>query len=144
MTELDRALVRRKLATIVQNLADLDSIAALSPEAYRADRLRRKAAERLLQELIEAAVDANLHILRALGGPVPGDYYSSFIALGHQGIIPATLATRLAPSAGLRNRLVHEYDEIDDLIVRRAAADARRDFGEYLARMEEYLHRPTE
>jgi uncharacterized protein YutE (UPF0331/DUF86 family) len=139
VTELDRALVRRKLTTIVQNLADLVAIGALSLEDYRADRLRRKAAERLLQEVVEAAVDANLHVLRALGGPVPGDYYTSFIALGQHRIIDAELATRLAPSAGLRNRLVHEYDEINDLIVLRAVGAARRDFGEYLVQLEEYL-----
>lgn len=138
MTELDRALVRRKLATIAQNLADLEPIGALSPPAYRADRLRRKAAERLLQELVEAAVDANLHILRALGGPVPEDYYSSFIAMGQHGIVAAELATRLAPSAGLRNRLVHEYDEIDDRIVLQAIGDAGRDFGEYLLQLDQY------
>lgn len=139
MTELDRALVRRKLSTIARNLADLEPIAVLSREAYQADRLRRKAAERLLQELIEAAVDANLHILRALGGPVPEDYYSSFIALGQHKILPAELAARLAPSAGLRNRLVHEYDEIDDRIVLQALGAAHRDFGDYLARVELYV-----
>jgi len=67
VTELDRALVRRKLATIVQNLADLAPIVDLSLAEYRADRLRRKAVERLVQEVVEAAVDANLHLIRAAG-----------------------------------------------------------------------------
>jgi hypothetical protein len=35
VTELDRALVRRKLATIEQNLVDLEPIATLDPAAYR-------------------------------------------------------------------------------------------------------------
>ncbi|MGH7675740.1 MAG: type VII toxin-antitoxin system HepT family RNase toxin [Gemmatimonadales bacterium] len=139
MTDLDRALVRRKLAAITQNLADLAPIAALSLAAYRADRLRRKAVERLLQEVVEAAVDANLHTLRALGGPVPGDYYTSFIEAGRRGVVPPTLAERLAPSAGLRNRLVHEYDAIDDAIVLAAVGQARQDFAAYVQAVERFL-----
>jgi uncharacterized protein YutE (UPF0331/DUF86 family) len=57
MTELDRALVRRKLAAISRNLADLQPIAHLTLPEYMSDRLRRKAVERLLQEVVEAAVD---------------------------------------------------------------------------------------
>lgn len=89
-------------------------------------KFRRKGVERLLQETVEAAVDANLHLLRALRRPAPGDYFESFLAAGRAGLIPPALAERLAPSAGLRNRLVHEHDEIDDAIVLQAVAEARR------------------
>jgi uncharacterized protein YutE (UPF0331/DUF86 family) len=34
--------------------------------------------------------------------------------LGELGIVPRELAAAVAPSAGLRNRLVHEYDALDD------------------------------
>jgi uncharacterized protein YutE (UPF0331/DUF86 family) len=34
--------------------------------------------------------------------------------MGDLGILSAELAQRLAPSAGLRNRLVHEYETLDD------------------------------
>ena len=139
MTELDRALVRRKLAAIARNLADLAPIEALTLPQYLADRLRRKAVERLLQEVVEASVDVNLHLLRTLGVPLPGDYYSSFIDIGRHAIVSTDLAERLAPAAGLRNRLVHEYDEIDDAIVLQAVRDARRDFSAYLSAVEGYL-----
>jgi uncharacterized protein YutE (UPF0331/DUF86 family) len=142
MTELDRALVRRKLATIAQNLTDLETVAGLSLEAYRADRLRRKAAERLVQEIVEAAVDVNIHLLRTAKASAPADYYTSFIALGREGFLPADLAERLASAAGLRNGLVHEYDAIDDAIVLRAVGEARRDFREYVAAIETALASP--
>jgi len=141
MTELDRALVRRKLAAIARNLADLAPIEALTLPQYLEDRLRRKAVERLLQEVVEAGVDVNLHVLRTLGVPLPGDYYTAFIDIGRHGVVSPDLAERLAPAAGLRNRLVHQYDEIDDAIVLRAVADARRDFGAYLSAVEDYLQR---
>jgi len=54
-------------------------------------------------------------------------------------VIPAELAQRLAPAAGLRNRLVHEYDAIDDALVLRAVADVRREFGAYVGAVEGFL-----
>ena len=73
MTPLDRALVQRKLATIVRNLDDLAAIVDLPLAEYRRDRFRQKGTERLLQEPLGAAIDANLHLLRTAGAPVPDD-----------------------------------------------------------------------
>jgi uncharacterized protein YutE (UPF0331/DUF86 family) len=139
VTELDRALVRRKLATIARNLGDLTAVEGLTMEEYRSDRFRQKGSERMLQEAVEAAVDVNLHLLRATGHPAPPDYYESFIAVGLAGVIPEDLARQLAPSAGLRNRLVHEYDVIDDAIVLDAVRRARREFAVYVAAIERYV-----
>jgi len=54
-------------------------------------------------------------------------------------VIPAELAKRLAPAAGLRNRLVHEYDEIDDQIVLKAVSEARRTLRDYVAAIERHV-----
>ncbi len=142
MTELDRALVHRKLATIVRNLADLATIEGLTLAEYRRDRFRQKGAERLLQEAIEAAVDVNLHLVRARGEAAPPDYYESFLAAGRAGLIPDDLARQLAPAAGLRNRLVHEYDLIDDAIVLAAVRDAQQQFAAFVAAIEQHLGEP--
>jgi len=139
VTELDRALVRRKLTAISRNLADLEPIAGLSLQEYMSDRLRRKAVERLLQEVVDAAVDVNLHMLRTLDVELPGDYYTSFIEMGRHGVLTLELAERLAPAAGLRNRLVHEYDDIDDAIVLSAVRVASQDLGEFVTAIDGYL-----
>ena len=139
VTALDQALVRRKLATIARNVRDLAPIAGLALEDYRRDRFRLKGTERLLQETIEAAVDAGHHLLRALGAAAPADYHGAFVALGDAGVIPAPLARALAPAAGLRNRLVHEYDAIDDAIVLAAVATAREQFSAFVRAVEDFL-----
>jgi len=139
VTELDREAVRRRLALIAGSLERLRSVEGMSVQEYRADWMRVKATERLLQEVVEAAVDINQHLLRAGGGAPAGDYRQSFLELGRAGVITAALAETLAPSAGLRHRLVHEYDEIDDGIVLASVADARRDFSKYLEAVEQYL-----
>ena len=52
--------------------------------------------------------------LAELGGDGPEEYYGGFVRTGELGVLSPELARSLAPSAGLRNRLVHEYDAIDD------------------------------
>jgi uncharacterized protein YutE (UPF0331/DUF86 family) len=140
MQALDRALVRRKLSVIATNLRDLEGVVHLSLDDFRSDRFRQKGIERLLQEIVDAAVDANQHLLRETGDSPATDYHTSFIALGRRGIIPQSLADALAPSAGLRNRLVHEYDTIDDAVVLASIAAALRDFAQFISAVETYLH----
>ena len=138
MTPVDVALVRRKLARIVQNLDSLRAAESLTLAEYLADRFRQKGIEKLIQEVVESAVDANLHLLRDVGRAAP-DYYSSFLEAGRAGIITPELGRALAPAAGLRNRLVHEYEQIDDATVLAAVATARRQFTEYVRHVETYL-----
>lgn len=141
MTSLDREVVRRKLAHIAEALEALRPLARLSFSEYRDRLYERKAAERLLQVVIEAAVDANTHILVGLGRPVPVDAYGTFVGLGDAGVLEGGLATRLAPSAGLRNRLVHEYNGLDDRKVHGALGEALDGFAEFVAQVERFLER---
>lgn len=46
--------------------------------------------------------------------------------MAHCGVLATTLAERLAPAVGLRNRLVHQYDAVNDAIVLAAVGQARR------------------
>jgi len=141
VTELDAALIRRKLERIRRNLGDLTTVADLTLEEFQRDRFRQKGVERVLQEVIESAVDTNLHLVRTAGHSAPGDYCVSFLEAGRHGVIPAELARSLAPAAGLRNRLVHEYDALDDAIVLAAVGEACRGFTAYVAAVERYLER---
>lgn len=139
VTALERDLIRRKSRLILENLGALKGIREKGIEAYRADLLHRKASERLLQETIEAALDINAHILSQSGPGLPEDYFESFILLGNSGVLPQDLARSLAPAAGLRNRLVHEYDALDDTIIFESIGTALRLFPEYVKAVETFL-----
>jgi len=106
---------------------------------YSADIYRRKATERLLQELIEAAIDINIHIVAATGNPPPDDYYESFIKAGEFKILSPQLAEKLAPSAGLRNRLVHEYNGLDHTMVLRSVKMAQELYPHYIKEINDYI-----
>ena len=139
MSPLDKEIVRRKLAVVIENIRALDLIKRMTKEEYIADLYKRKATERLLQELIEAAIDINTHIIVQTGNPVPDDYYDSFIKTGELKAISPDLAEKLAPSAGLRNRLVHEYDTLDHTMVRRAVRMAEELYPVYVKEVEEFI-----
>jgi uncharacterized protein YutE (UPF0331/DUF86 family) len=136
---VDAAVIRRKLGYIAGSLDALRPIGRLSVDEYRARLYERKAAERLLQEAIEAALDVNAHLIAELGGQLPQDYYGGFIRVGELGILPLDLARSLAPSAGVRNRLVHQYDTLDDAKVLEAIAKALACYPRYVQAIETYL-----
>jgi len=90
MSPLDEAIIRRKLAIIIENLEALRPIQQMTRDEYAADLYRRKATERLLRELIEAAIDVNTHILVQNGHAAPDDYYDSFLKVGQLQMISYT------------------------------------------------------
>ena len=139
MSPIDAAIIRRKLQRITASLDGLRPIARLSLEEYRARFYERKATERLLQEAIEAALDVNAHLIAELGGEVPEEYYGGFLKVGQFGVLPADLAGALAPSAGLRNRLVHEYETIDDAKVLASVEVFLQLYPRYIQAVESYL-----
>ena len=106
MSPLEKEIVRRKMAVIAENLSALKTIENMAMEEYVKDVLKRKATERLLQELIEAAVDINTHIIVQTGNTVPDGYYESFIMMaGEKELFQQTL----------QKSLPHQQDSETDL-----------------------------
>jgi uncharacterized protein YutE (UPF0331/DUF86 family) len=141
VSPVDAALIRRKLAHIIDALRALEPLSRLSLEEYKGRLYERKAAERLLQEAIEAALDVNAHLLAEHGATIPEDYYGGFVALGTLKVVPDQLARELAPSAGLRNRLVHEYETIDDAKVLAAIETILKLYPQLIQAVEAFLER---
>ena len=139
MSPVEKEVIRRKIAVIIENLKALEAVKDITIEEYRDDIYKRKATERLLQELIEAAIDINTHIIVQTGNRVPDDYFESFIKAGEYNIIPKNIAEKLAPSAGLRNRLVHEYDLLDHFRILEAVKIAEDLYPSYIKAIEDYL-----
>jgi uncharacterized protein YutE (UPF0331/DUF86 family) len=141
MSPIDLEVIRRKLQTITPGLELLEPYRGLTLEGYRADVYRRKAAERILQEIVEPAADINAHILVGSGQPAPESVHASFLALGDLGVLDGSLAKSLAPSAGLRNRLVHQYDRIEDEKVLSAVRQSLDEYRLYVSAVQKHLDR---
>jgi uncharacterized protein YutE (UPF0331/DUF86 family) len=139
MSPIEVEIIKRKIAVIIENLRAINPLKDMSEEDYFKDLYKRKASERLLQELIEAAIDTSTHLIVWKGHPPPDDYYESFIKAGELGIISFDLSTRLAPSAGLGNRLVHEYDMLEHALVFKAISVTEDLYSRYVKEINDYI-----
>lgn len=139
MTPVDHDVIRRKLETIIDRLEKLEPLAAMSYKEWISDFYRSKGTEKILQEIVEAAIDINTHVLREEGRQAADDYFGTFAAAAKLKLIPAKLADQLAPSTGLRNRLVHEYEDVDPKLVHKAIATTLKLYPRYVKAVEKYL-----
>ncbi|PUU92053.1 MULTISPECIES: type VII toxin-antitoxin system HepT family RNase toxin [Halanaerobium] len=135
----DPLIVRRKLNKMIEYLGQLEEVNQYSMENYLDNFFVKRTAERLIQLIVETATDINGHLIVSSGHKPPADYYTSFIKLSDCQIVNQKFAEEIAPSAGLRNRLVHEYEEIDDQIVYKSIQKTIESYKKYIRKIESYL-----
>lgn len=128
---------------MAQYLDELGSMQHTSLDEYLGDARTRRAVERLIQLIVDVAVDVNTHVLVDAGHPAPDDAYNSFIEAAKLGVLPLELARAIAPSAGERNIIVHEYEEIDNVTVFESIDDTLGLYRKYIGSVLEYLERAS-
>jgi uncharacterized protein YutE (UPF0331/DUF86 family) len=130
---IDIHFIRRKIKLIQENLSELDNLARFSFDEISKDRIKFLAVERLLEKIIMRAIDINQHLIAELG---KGDervrgYEDTFYMLFQLGIYSEEFAKQIAPSAGLRNRLVHEYNNTRQDIIYKSVSEAITQYVKY-------------
>jgi uncharacterized protein YutE (UPF0331/DUF86 family) len=138
---IDHERGTRKMVLIAQDLPAVEALAGRTREDYLANPTDEVLAERYLERMIGRMIDVNFHLLTESGQPPPRDYHQSFVDLGRLGALDPEFARRVATAAGLRNRLVHEYDELDPVKVYEALSTAVADVTEYLDQVRRFLDR---
>jgi uncharacterized protein YutE (UPF0331/DUF86 family) len=138
---IDRTLIVRKINLISQDFKEIAELSRKSLQEFLASRVDEVLAERYLERMIGRMIDINYHLITESGSPPPPDYYPSFLQLERLGILPHDLTQTIAACAGLRNRIVHEYDEIDPARIHEALQTATRDVPQYLTHVHEYMGR---
>lgn len=136
---LNAESVQRRLRAIRDRLDELNRLGTVSVDRLTDDWLIRAATERVLTQLVELAVHINTHIVTSSGGLPPADYRQSFTAAADVGAISADLAAKIAPSAGLRNILVHHYLDADLAIVAESVGQALTDYSAYVREVARWL-----
>ncbi|QWK11117.1 MAG: DUF86 domain-containing protein [Thermoflexus hugenholtzii] len=87
----------------------------------------RRAAERLIQIIVEDAIDCGTLVLDLLGKPIPAASREVFVRLHQAGVLGRSLANRFQEYVGLRNRIVHDYDRIEAPLAYRVGQRLVRD-----------------
>ncbi|MFA5001011.1 MAG: DUF86 domain-containing protein [Candidatus Paceibacterota bacterium] len=137
---LDKELISRKITSINGDLKSLKALSKLSLKTYLSKAEYETLAERYLERIIGRMIDINYHILSEKENEIPTDFYNSFITLGKKKYLPTKFAETMANSAGLRNRLAHEYDEIDAKKVFGAIESCLTDVPKYLKNIVKSLN----
>ncbi|MBC8230233.1 DUF86 domain-containing protein [bacterium] len=136
---IDDAFVRDKLADLSCYLQDLQQVAAHSLNEYTNNLFVKRTGERTIELIVECAVDINNHFILEIGSATPSEYFQSFLDMASLGVISESLAHELAPTAGLRNRLAHEYETVVDRIVYNAIHRIITNYARYINQIQEWL-----
>ena len=84
-------------------------------DANKLDKKSRLAIYKAMQEIIEVSMDIVAMILKDLG-KLPKDDYSNIEKLNEFNVINHELMDSLNEANGLRNRLVHEYNKLNNTL----------------------------
>ncbi|MCC5645953.1 DUF86 domain-containing protein [Nostoc sp. CHAB 5824] len=139
MSNIDTEIVLVRLKLITKYYNTLEEFRSTSLDEFLNDFRQQLVVERLLQLMTQAAIDINEHILSRLNPGNSATNFEAFIEVSKYQVITPELARKIAPSSGLRNRLVHEYDEIDPQQVFNSISFALRLYPLYLRQVNSYL-----
>jgi len=105
------------LDELSERLGRLEPLREKPLDEFLQDAYLRDIVERNLEIAIQCCIDIANRLISLEQAPKPRDSYESILRLGELGVLPGAFARELAPMAGFRNILAHEYLAIDwDLV----------------------------
>jgi len=133
-------LVENKIKFIKQDIDKLSKFKDYTFDQIAQDETAHLATERLIERIVNDAIDINQHIIaeNSLIDKL-SDYKSSFLLLIGLKILPKKFAQDVADSVGLRNILVHHYRELDEKIFYKSIKDCLKDYSKYCQYILKYI-----
>ena len=111
--KLEFSGIERRLEKLDVCLKKLKPFRSMQKDEILKDPYFQDIIERNLQVAAQSVIDIANRIISLDALKKPRDYYEAILILGQAGILPSDFAQKLAPIAGFRNILVHDYLEID-------------------------------
>lgn len=130
-------VLARKLAKILDKLARISELGPSTLEVFTGDRSRRDLCSFYLALAIEDCIDVAEHLIAERAWGSPDSYGESFRLLARHGVLPAELTEKMVQAAGMRNAILHEYDDIDWARVHSALTDLSR-IHDYVAAVQRF------
>ena len=126
--------IERRLDELSERLSRLEPLKSKARVEFEEDAYLRDIVERNLEIAAQSCIDICHRLIAVEKARKPADYYESFLILGELGVLPVEFAQRMAPLAGFRNVLVHEYLGVDwDIVYQHLQRlDELYRFGEYV------------
>ncbi|GFO97323.1 hypothetical protein ig2599ANME_1523 [groundwater metagenome] len=128
-----------KINLITERLGDIEEwTSGYHNSDFLSDKKSRLAVYKAFQELSEASFDIIAMACKDLK-IIPKDDYTNTDALYNKKIIDDTLKKALFESNGLRNRLVHRYNSLDDSIAFESIQTLLPDFKNFTEVLDKWL-----
>lgn len=130
---LNNEFLYRKIKLIQKDLEGIEDLGVGSFDDFLENAVVYNAAERYLERIITRATDINRHVIGETGKGTEDvkSYKDTFLRLGDLGIYPSVFSEEIAKSAGMRNLLVHDYDNINPRIIYDSVRDALEQYSKY-------------
>jgi len=107
-------MVPSKLATLREYRRYLADWLSDSPEEFVGQPQRVASVRYAYQTIIECARDINDALLAKRAHISARSHADAFTRMAAQGMLPRELAERFQEHCRIRNRLVHQYNEVED------------------------------
>ncbi len=131
--------VRFRLNLILDYLEELRPLGTVTFDELTDDRYKYRSAERLLEIIIQAAIDINNHLISGLSKRRQASNTDNFLEMAKLNILTPEIAQDLSASSNFRNRLAHEYYSIDPSIVFQSITKALEQYPQYVQQVLEFV-----
>lgn len=84
-----------------------------------------------LQRACEASIDLAMHIVAEKKLGLPQNSRDAFSLLEAEGILPSSISNKMKAMVGFRNIAIHDYQEINLVILTKILDDHLTDFSQY-------------
>lgn len=138
---VETRIVIERLEALNTYITELDHYARFPAKELLTDFVKYRAIQHSLLLAAQAVLDIATHVITADFTERVQDYRQALESLGKVGVLPVEFAERLAPLAGFRNILVHDYLAVDPAKVIGVLEQGRADLRDFSRYIGEYLRR---
>lgn len=135
----DPVLIAKRLRKLREYVGLLRILRGRPLEEFIEDPFVIGNVERYLQLAIQVVLDICNHIVADDRLGAVEEYRDAIRLLGQSGYLRPDLAQRLAPMAGLRNILVHDYLDVDRGRIHTLLQDCLEDFEQFATQIGQRL-----
>lgn len=137
---VSQEIITRLFSLLNRYLSELKAEQQTTWEDFSKDVKTKRFVERTLQMVIEVCFDAGNHIISDEGWFEAETNREIFIRLNEKKVISSALLENLLQMASFRNRIVHDYAEINPEIVFGILKNHLKDFESYVSEIFKWIN----
>ncbi|HFD40586.1 MAG TPA: DUF86 domain-containing protein [Anaerolineae bacterium] len=138
---IDVETILERLDALQEYVDKLRPMQSLTPEDMQDENryVEYWAVQRGLELATQCVLDISSHLVAGLRLGHPQEYRQAILLLGQHKVLPSEFAEHLSQIAGFRNIIVHDYLDIDPILVHRAVTIGLDDLETFAEQIIIYL-----